>query len=494
MGSLPSRLEVIFVVIGWLVVTYVSTQLIAVSLLVLWFIWKLLVVRGMPPVLPMALSFQWFQTVGGLIYCEVFDRRLPTLALPQHELMVTLGLIAITLTAVGVFVGAWIVGVREYPINAPSVLPWHVLLTVYVVLTLFEGSINQFAWQYPLLTQAILAVSVIRLGVVFLIMRRLLVPELRRMPVAALLTLEVALGFTGFFASFREPIAISAMVFYQYFNWRRVEHVMAMVVLVLVAGTTAIVWMGVRVQFRAEQVENTVLAQSRSARFSRVADLVGAWFQRGGGSEVMYDADFFVDRMWAVYYPALALARVPNAVPHTDGRFVVGALRHIATPRVLFPDKPELASDSDKVREFSGVWVAGRDEGTSIAFGYAIEAYVDYGIPMMFIPIAAYALLMGTAFALFSRWIQTPEFGVPLLVVTFWLSLYLFEKSWAKMLGDNLTTFVYLGGVVFILERLVRSKYLGDSGGTLVEAQGPQVELYPASLQSAASRLSPRER
>jgi hypothetical protein len=46
------------------------------------------------------------------------------------------------------------------------------------------------------------------------------------------------------------------------------------------------------------------------------------------------------------------------------------------------------------------VWVAGPESGTSIAFGYAAESYVDFGIPWMFLPVAAYGALMGVAY----RW------------------------------------------------------------------------------------------
>lgn len=488
MGSRPTLFELVAVAIGWLALTFFTDSLVASSFVVLWFVWKLLIVPGMPPVLPFALTFQWFQACGGLVYCVFFTRDLPTLHLPEYRVMVTLGLASVVLIAIGIWVGGRLVGIRHYPADAPGLISPKQLISAYALLTVSEGSINQFAWQYPMLTQAIIAVALIRLGVLYLMLRQFTEPMLRPAPLSILLGLEVALGFTGFFASFREPLAIAALVLYQAFDWRRGLHLATATALVLVALLSGTVWMGVRGQFRAEQVENTVLAQSRSARFSRMSDLVGTWFQRGN-SEAWYDVDFFIDRMWAVYYPALALARVPNTVEYTGGRFVVGALRHVTMPRFLFPDKPGLASDSDKVREFSGVWVAGRDEGTSIAFGYVIEAYVDYGVPWMFLPVVVYGVFMGMAFAGFTRWIRTPEFGVPLLSVVFWLSLYLFEESWAKMLGDNLAMFLYLGGVVFLLEHFMRSARLGETVG-----RSSQVDLYPATIGPPGSHLRTRQR
>ena len=48
---------------------------------------------------------------------------------------------------------------------------------------------------------------------------------------------------------------------------------------------------------------------------------------------------------------------------------------------------------------------------------------------------------------------------IALLTVIFWLSLYLFERSWAKMVGDALTMLVYLGGSTLILDRALASRF-----------------------------------
>jgi len=35
------------------------------------------------------------------------------------------------------------------------------------------------------------------------------------------------------------------------------------------------------------------------------------------------------------------------------------------------------------------------------------------------------------------------------VTVVFWLTLYLFERSWAKTLGSTITMMVYLGGLTY---------------------------------------------
>ena len=138
---------------------------------------------------------------------------------------------------------------------------------------------------------------------------------------------------------------------------------------------------------------------------------------------------------------------------------------HALTPRVLFPDKPAVESDSDKVRRYSGVWVAGSEENTSIAFGYAAEAYVDFGIPLMFAPVFAYGLLMGIAYHGLLRAIRLRELAIAAVTVIFWLSLYLFERSWANMLGLSLTLIAYLGGATLLLDRFLLRRPRGRHRG-----------------------------
>ncbi|MEP6919459.1 MAG: hypothetical protein ABJC89_27705, partial [Acidobacteriota bacterium] len=167
----------------------------------------------------------------------------------------------------------------------------------------------------------------------------------------------------------------------------------------------------------------------------------------------------FVDRMWPVYYPALAVARVPAVIPHTNGAILSSALRHVTMPRVFFPDKGELMSDSEMVRRYSGVMVAGAESGTSIAFGYAGESYLDFGLPWMFLPVFAFGLFMGLAYQIVARLIRHRELLVAYSTVTFWLGLYLFERSWAMTLGETVGLLVYVGGPVVLLDRFLLTRH-----------------------------------
>jgi len=426
----------------------------AVAILVLWAVWRYLRAREGPPVLAMALTFQWVQVTAGLWYYALTGVRLPALDLSDYRPAVLIGLGCLVALLIGLRLGMGIV--RLSPATTATSDPsfgWEALIAVYVVSIAVTGAVQEFAWEVPSLTQGILALTYARFALLFLIFRRLSQPRVRMGWIAIVLAGEVVLGFTGYFAGFREPMMMATMAIAGAFDHRRLKHWAVIGALGMVMLLSGVIWMGIRTEYRRD-FEDQVFATSRDARLDRIATLSARWIDRSP-TEIVSDVDLFVDRLWAVYYPALAMARVPDVVPHEDGALLSSAVVHALTPRVLFPDKPAVESDSDKVRRYSGLWVAGSEENTSIAFGYAGEAYVDFGTPLMFAPVFAYGVLMGIAYHGLLRAIRVRELAIAAVTVILWLSLYLFERSWANMLGLSLTLIAYLGGATLLLDRFL---------------------------------------
>jgi hypothetical protein len=186
--------------------------------------------------------------------------------------------------------------------------------------------------------------------------------------------------------------------------------------------------------------------------------LASGWTKRDFGGYAS-DMDALVDRLWVVYYPALAVERVPKVLPHTDGALMADVLTHIMSPRVFYTNKRGLLSDSEMVRKYAGVFVAGAEEGTTIAFGYAAESYVDFGVPLMFLPVFIYGLMMGITYQGFLRIIRHRDLAIGLVTVICWLSLYQFERSWPMTLGLAGTLIIYVGAFTFFFDRLWLQKF-----------------------------------
>jgi hypothetical protein len=450
-----------------------GTWLAGLCLAVLFLGWHLLRPDGAPPVLRLAFLYQWSQVSGGVFYMGVTGRLLPAVD-SDYERMVLLGLGCVAALAVGIRLGArWMARLMphaETPIE--EAVSYKTLLIAYVAGIVVTGVVQQLAWSFPAFTQAIIALTFSRLALLFLIVRRLASPTLHGHAIAVLMVVEVLLGFTGYFANFREPLIVIGIALLEVFDSRRAAHWMAAGSVAVVLGLSGLLWMSVRTEYR-QDYDADLYAASRATRLERIHALSLAWFT-DEGRDLTTNLDALVERHWAVYYPALAVARVPSVLPHTDGEIFFGALRHLVTPRVLFPDKPELPSDSEMVRKYSGVFVAGAEHNTSIAFGYAAESYLDFGVPVMFLPVLLYAVVMGGAYQWFLLTIRHRELAVGLVTVVFWLGLYLFERSWIKTLGIDVTLMVYLGGLTFLVDRFLLLRREAEMAGEPPAIHDPQ--------------------
>jgi hypothetical protein len=406
-------------------------------------------------VLPIALAFHWMQGNVGLIYLGLTGREVMAVYASDWRPMVMIALGCCLALAAGIRLGLLVKPAPDPTKPRPGfAFSFGLLVTVYVTTVFLEGTLTTIAPDYPSLRQIITTFDSARLGVLFLILRRLCAPPPRFAILALVVGIEIVLGITGFFAGFREPIVLAVLAVLEVFDRRSGKHWVALAVASVAICALGVLWMGIRTDYRRDYVEMDQFSGSRNARITRIEDLTST-FMRNDTDGLLKTTDQLVDRMWTIYYPALALQRVPSVLPHTDGQILGAALLHIVTPRVFFPNKGELPSDSDEVRKYANVAVAGREVNTSIAFGYSAESYIDFGLPWMFLPILAYGIFVGACYAVFRSLIWHRELFVAFATVSFWISVYLFERSWATMLGVTVGFMVYLGGPMVLLDRFL---------------------------------------
>jgi hypothetical protein len=353
-------------------------------------------------------------------------------------------------------------------------LTFKTLVMAYALGTLFVGAIQNSAWDYPGLAQAILALSYLRLGLLYLVFRRLVADSEWHL-VAGLLVLEIVLGITGYYAGFREPLIMAALAFLEFFDRRDVRQWVTITGLVVLMAVLGAAWIGVRVEYRRRFEIDDKFGDNRSARIDLLRASISDWAHQSR-REMMGDIDRFVDRMWTIYYPALAVSRVPSVLPHTNGQLMTETLQYVFEPRLFFPDKPDIKSDSEMVRKYSGVWVAGEAQLTDIAFGYVAESYIDYGVPLMFVPMFIWSTFIGVAIAGILRVFRHRDIAVSVSTVIAWLSLYLFERSWAKTIGLTGTLLIYAGGLSFVLDMLWFEKFRNVYVEDLPETSDPLAE------------------
>lgn len=154
-----------------------------------------------------------------------------------------------------------------------------------------------------------------------------------------------------------------------------------------------------------------------------------------------------------VAYFSLALQNVPGILPYEDGALAWRAIRHILTPRIFFPDKEELGSDSELVREYAGVYVAGEESDTSVGMTYIAEFYIDFGFPLMLVPAFLFGVLVGGMYAALRYVAKSQVLFNGAMAVLFTQHLMSYEGSLPKLAGGMIQLFAMLVLLMFVLSR-----------------------------------------
>ena len=72
--------------------------------------------------------------------------------------------------------------------------------------------------------------------------------------------------------------------------------------------------------------------------------------------EMMSDGlGYLVMRLGYVDYLSATMRNVPSRVPFQDGAQIGATVMHVLQPRLLFPDKPPLPSDTEVVQKYTGI-------------------------------------------------------------------------------------------------------------------------------------------
>jgi hypothetical protein len=103
-------------------------------------------------------------------------------------------------------------------------------------------------------------------------------------------------------------------------------------------------------------------------------------------------------------------------------------------PRIIFKNK-EILDDSKRAVRYTGLRLAGADEGTSIGIGYMAESYVDFGAAWMMLPIGGLGLAMGLVYRLQSRRYSHSIYGIALGTSILFSVVKAFENSNVKIVG-----------------------------------------------------------
>jgi hypothetical protein len=279
--------------------------------------------------------------------------------------------------------------------------------------------------------------------------------------------LELLKGFTGIFADFKEVFVVLAIGIVAAAWRRRPRTAVACVVLAGIALTLGAFWSAIKDDYRAYvslgSWHQVVLVPVED----RLAYLVDRAFK--ADAQTMRSGFDALARRWG-YIDLLSatMRNVPARVPFENGGLVGAAVMHVLQPRLLFPDKPPLPSDTEIAVRYSGIGLdaGGNAVDTSISLGYVAELYVDFGV----VGTSAATFLLGFLFGRAVKYLigstELPEIVSSGLALVLMMAVASFEVALAKMIGAVVTTFVMILALrKFVFHYLVK-KYGPKTGST----------------------------
>jgi lipid-A-disaccharide synthase-like uncharacterized protein len=271
---------------------------------------------------------------------------------------------------------------------------------------------------------------------------------------AVVSVVEIAVGFTSFFADFRETVLI---LLFAAAAARSKLHFRGFLIMGLAAALTfglAVFWSGIKHNYRDflnQGTDTQTVDRSMSERLGYVADAADQFNsnQLQTGLRALAERESYIDIL------AATLEHVPTYVPHENGQLLGNSLLNIVKPRIFFPDKPETPDDSIVSTRYTGIrfdmaW------NTSISIGYLGELYIDYGKTGAVIGAFCMGLLAGWMYKTMRAYGGIPLLFTYALISALMLQFAIFESDLVRLLGAVLTVFF----ACLVLQRMVAPQVL----------------------------------
>jgi hypothetical protein len=402
-----------------------------------------------PPVLLFACMFQWAQVFVPVLRANARGEPLGSdIGLPELQLAAWLGLVTVVVLAGGMRIGRGggaLVSRDELRASARDLSPSR-LMVGYAVGLALSFFATAAGGAFPGLRQALLALTLFRWLVVFLVLWAALNDRRFKGIALFILAVEIALGFGGYFSSFKTILFLAVIVVLG--NEVKPGGLLRprLILVYSLSLLLTIYWQAIKSDYRVflnQGTRSQVVLVSVTDRLRFFAEKTPTLTF----ADLTEGLDQGLDRIGYLVYFAKVINQVPQYTPFQSGRLWGEAVSHVLTPRLFFPSKAPV-SDSERTSYFSGESVAGEETGSSISLGYAAESYIDFGPVGMFVPILALGVLWGAAYRWLVRRSDSRLLGLAAATTVILTGAILFEASNIKVLGGALTNILVLAGVL----------------------------------------------
>ena len=436
--------------------------------------------RDEAPIFPFIVAFQWTSIVIGRIYERLVGPLEDPYGLGNTDLAVLLSLTGLVILAIGVRIGSGS-SARASRGAGASVGAGRARFLFWTCVALYAvdylGGINPK--DYGGLDQFVqVALNCRQLFLMALWYEVLSGRGPRRYLIVSFLWVFIpAVG--NYFATFKGPALLLLLVAAR--SWRPWEgvwwrtgapRIAALVPVGVLVVLLAVVWQnGVKRETRR--------AYDRAEMSGGVRDRVGFFVDRAFETfpavwnQPHRAFDGLVGRLSYVTFFSRVLDHVPRVEPHAGGELLRMAFLNAFVPRVLYPDKPALPSDSYYTRRFAAAKVA--EGATSISIGYMAEFYADWGLTGMFLSIFGYGLWMGAIRRGLTAVVR-PTLLLDGALATVFLQVAEFEHQFIKGFAAINVSFVVIVVLMLAARRWLSRVLMRETGGDRGSVLGAPVD------------------
>ena len=450
--ELPNFLRILVVLIIAFSITtanpLVSIFAIIVGLVIFFQLW----IPGQPPILFLCLIFQWLQSSTRILQANlsglslnVYDNSVnaeSAIVVAQSSLLV-FSLIAGRMIRNTRFNSS---GFREYLNQVDLSRTFFVyiisLVTLPLLMRFAVGGLSQIIYSFQGLKWALY--SLLLLGA--------FQQNRNRNLVWLAFTFELLTGFLGYFSSYRDVLLITAITL---LTLRHRIHG-SRFLLILLAGVLAfclfVVWTGIKEDYRKFLRGGTIVGgQNVVVSNTEALTYLGSIIGQFKISDFEKNMDVALDRLQYTQMIQRCMDFVPSGIEHQYGKVWFGAITHIFTPRILFPNK-EILDDSAVAEKYTGLDWSGAERGTSISIGYMAENYVDFGHVFFFLPMIFLGILFGR---IYQYLLSVSDQSLVLnagAIISMFMPFQLIELSGNKLLGGIIMNLLVY---IFIIQRFI---------------------------------------
>jgi hypothetical protein len=285
--------------------------------------------------------------------------------------------------------------------------------------------------------------------------------------------LEVIKGFAGYFADFKSVFLVVVVAMFAggaKLSW---ERIFAAATATAVLLALSVWWSAIKTEYR-DYISRGSIQQVVAIPFADRISFLLEKLSQVDGETMSSGFDRAARRIGYVDYLAATMRHVPSHMPYQDGAQIGATIMHVLQPRLLFPDKPPLQSDTEVLQKYTGLrYGKSSSASTSVSMGYVAELYVDFGPLGAIVGTFTMGLFAGRALRFVSLSPSLPVFVNYGLAVMLAMTLTSFEESLIKIVGGFITTLcVVLVLRRFLLPRMLALLGLLKHGNALAEAVG----------------------